>query len=192
MAASSSLLHYWSTVGAEPLMHFIASQHDLDVTLWHNYPWSAVFMRTDRHSSKGAPQPLVELDDIQVSDCSGGFGRWGVQPHENGCIRPGQKLRIWTLCLHWSALSPPCFPRPHPPVWRALPLEAAAYPWLAWTTLPPAAKLQPSSLCVNSWRRLFWRFPHPSPPRQSSASCPLQPTTSSSTWWDWKKWCRTC
>lgn len=132
------------------------------------------FLRTDRHFYKSTTVRLVEVDNklemiVTRVELAGEAG-----------------LKVYPGLFS----SPPCFWRPHHPVWRA-PLEAAAYLWSTWTTLLPAAKLQPSSLCVNSWKRLFWRSPHPSLLPQSSASCPLQQTMSSSTWWDWKKSCRT-
>ena len=95
----------------------------------------------------------------------------------------------WISDLKWSVF---CFfleRHPHP-VWRALLPEACLC--LAWTIPQPAAKLLLNLLCGNNWRRLSWRSPHPSPLPQNLTSCPLQPTTSSFTWLDWKKSYRIC
>lgn len=108
-----------------------------------------------------------------------------------------QQLRdilILTGCLHLSCFFPVCarFQRPLHPVWRALPQEAAASLWSAWTILQPAAKLQLNWPCGNNWKRLSLRSPRPSPQHQSLTSCPLPPIMSSSTWWGWRKWYRIC
>lgn len=103
-------------------------------------------------------------------------------------------ILILTGCLHLSRFFPVCarFQRPLHPVWRALPQEAAASLWSAWTIPQPAAKLQLNWPCGNNWRRPSWRSLRPSPQRQSLTSCPLPPIMSSSTWWGWRKWYRIC
>lgn len=86
-----------------------------------------------------------------------------------------ESLLTWFLCS-----------RPRPRASKAL----RCRPTPTSTTPRPAGRRPRSSRCASSWRRRCWRSRPRSLPPRSSTSCLRRPTTSSSTCWGWRRWCR--